>query len=153
MCADRTSSDSDAVRYDAALDDVDWSRLMNDLESDDFHNGRTPAELEASFRNSQIVVLAWSGDRVVGTARALSDGVCNTYVIDVWTQSAHRRRGIARRMMGAIEAAVPGQHVFLTTHDAATLYEALGYERDGIGFGKVVGLWLGRYPPRPARVP
>jgi hypothetical protein len=23
---------------------------------------------------------------------------------------------------------------------------------DGIGFGKVVGLWLGRFPPRPPRV-
>jgi GNAT superfamily N-acetyltransferase len=94
-----------------------------------------------------------SDDICYDAARALSDGVCNTYVVDAWTQSAHRRCGIARRMMGAIEAAVPGQHVFLTTHDAAHLYEALGYERDGIGFGKVVGLWLGRYRPRPARAP
>jgi ribosomal protein S18 acetylase RimI-like enzyme len=136
------------IRFGRDLARVDWQRLVGDLEADAFHNGRTPQELERSFRNSQVAVLAWSGSNVVGTARALSDGVCNAYVVDVWTQSAFRRRGIARRMMAMIEAALPGQHVYLFTTDAAPLYEALGYERDGVGFGKVVGLWLGRYPPR-----
>ena len=153
MPTDEQPSASDVIRYDSALDAVDWVGLVRDLENDEFHNGRSPVELETSFRNSQVVALAWSGDRIVGTARALSDGVCNTYVIDVWTQSGYRRRGVARRMMETIESAVTGQHVFLTTHDAAHLYEALGYERDGVAFGKVAGLWLGRFPPRPPRVP
>jgi predicted GNAT family acetyltransferase len=140
------------IRYTTHPDGVDWPRLIVDLEADRFHNGRTPAELERSFRNSAVVALAWVGDRVIGTARALSDGVCNTYVVDVWTQSGYRRRGVARRLMKMIEAAVPGQHVYLFTHDAAALYESLGYQRDGIGYAKVIGRWLGRDVSRPPKV-
>lgn len=136
------------ISYTTHPNDVDWARLIVDLEADRFHNGRTPYELETSFRNSQVVAFARDGDNVVGTARALSDGVCNAYVVDVWTQSAYRRRGIARKMMALLEERLSGQHVFLFTHDAAALYEAIGYARDGTGFGKVVGKWLGRHVPR-----
>ena len=135
------------ILYTSHVDDVDWPRLIADLEADRFHNGRTPAELETSFRNSAVVALAWDRDRVVGTARALSDGVCNAYVVDVWTSSPYRRRGIARRMMESIEERVRGQHVYLFTHDAGPLYESLGYRRDGTGFAKVVGAWLDRDSP------
>jgi predicted GNAT family acetyltransferase len=137
------------IRYTTHANGVDWARLIVDLEADHFHNGRTPEELERSFRNSAVVALAWSGKRVIGTARALSDGVCNAYVVDVWTQSSFRRRGVAKRMMSLLEAALPGQHVYLFTHDADALYQALGYQRDGTGYAKVVGRWLGREVPRP----
>ena len=140
------------IRYTTHANDVDWARLIVDLEADRFHNGRTPEELERSFRNSAVVALAWHEDRVIGTARALSDGVCNAYVVDVWTQSSYRRRGIARRMMAILEAAVTGQHVYLFTHDAAALYESLGYQRDGTGYAKVIGRWLGREVSRLPRM-
>ena len=34
-------------------------------------------------------------------ARLLSDGVCNAYLVDVWTMSVYRRQGIASRMICA----------------------------------------------------
>jgi hypothetical protein len=55
-------------------------------------------------------------------------------------------------MMSLLEAALPGQHVYLFTHDADALYQALGYQRDGTGYAKVVGRWLGREMPRSPRV-
>jgi hypothetical protein len=88
------------IRYTAHANGVDWARLIVDLEADRFHNGRSPEELERSFRNSAVLALAWEGDRVVGTARA--------------------------------------------SHSANALHAALGYRRDGIGFARVVGAWLGR---------
>lgn len=137
------------IRYTTHANGVDWARLIVDLQADRFHNGRSSDELERSFKNSALVALAWEGDRVVGTARALSDGVCNAYVIDVWTQSAFRRRGVARKMIESIEERANGQHIYLFTHDAHALYEALGYRREGIGFAKVVGSWLGHDPVVP----
>src|SRR5258707_3877288 len=41
--------------------------------------------------------IARDGDHLVGMARLLSDGVCNAYLVDVWTLSSYRRRGIADR--------------------------------------------------------
>lgn len=83
------------ITFTQTITGVDWARLKTDLQADDFDNGRTPDELRRSFENSAVVAFAWDGDRIIGKARALSDGVCNAYVVDVWTHSDYRRRGVA----------------------------------------------------------
>ena len=122
---------------------VDWARLKADLAADDFDNGRSPAALRRSFEQSQYPVLALDGDRVVGTARLLSDGVCNAYLVDVWTASAYRRRGIARALVGRLAARVPGQHIGLQADgEAVGLYRALGFAPQPQFLSRVVGAWL-----------
>src|SRR5438093_13076328 len=106
------------VRIDSLLEGIDWALAKADLAADDFDNGRTPDALRRSFAQSQHVAIARDGDRVVGMARLLSDGVCNAYLLDVWTHSAYRRRGIASAMVRALADAVPGQHIGLQTDDA-----------------------------------
>lgn len=78
------------VRIESSLEGVDWAQAKADLAADDFDNGRTPEALRRSFQQSQHVAFARDGDRVVGMARLLSDGVCNAYLVDVWTASAYR---------------------------------------------------------------
>ena len=113
-----------------------------DLVADRFDNGRTPDALRRSFEQSQHVAIARDGDRVVGMARLLSDGVCNAYLLDVWTQSAYRRRGIASAMVRALAEAVPGQHIGLQTDDAQELYRSLGFRPQPEFWSLVVGGWL-----------
>jgi predicted GNAT family acetyltransferase len=130
------------VRVDSTLDGIDWTAVRDDLSADDFDNGRTPDALRRSFEQSQHVAIARDGDRVVGTARLLSDGVCNAYVVDVWTQSAYRRRGIATAMMRLLIEAVPGQHVGLQTDHAQALYESIGFRPQPEFWSLVSGRWL-----------
>lgn len=130
------------VRVVDVLDGVDWAALRQDLVADDFHNGRSPAALRRSFEASAHVAVAWADGRVVGTARLLSDGVCNAYVVDVWTRSAYRRQGIAARMMRLLLDAVPGQHVGLFTDDAQDFYAAIGFRPQGDFMSSVSGQWL-----------
>ena len=129
--------------YDTA--GVDWARLKDDLAADDFDNGRTPDELRRPFENSAVAIFAWLDGRVIGKARALSDGVCNAYVVDVWTHSDYRGRGIASHMMNALAERLTGQHIYLFTDDAAGFYRTLGYRRQGIGMSIVSGQWLNRF--------
>lgn len=75
-------------------------------------------------------------------ARLLSDGVCNAYLVDVWTASPYRRRGIARAMIRRLLDEVPGQHVGLQTTDAQGLYESLGFAPQPEFWSLVVGSWL-----------
>jgi ribosomal protein S18 acetylase RimI-like enzyme len=131
-----------AVRVDGSLDGIDWASVKADLAADDFDNGRTADALRRSFERSQHVAIARDGERVVGTARALSDGVCNAYVVDVWTHSAYRRRGIATEMVRRLVDAVPGQHVGLQTDDAQSLYRALGFRPQPEFLSLVAGRWL-----------
>jgi ribosomal protein S18 acetylase RimI-like enzyme len=131
-----------AVRIDSSLAGIDWEQAKAELAADRFDNGRSAEALRRSFEQSQHVALAGDGERVVGMARLLSDGVCNAYLVDVWTASSHRRQGIASRMIRALLDEVPGQHVGLQTDDAQELYRSLGFEPQPEFWSLVVGSWL-----------
>ena len=130
------------IVYKEDLNGAIWEQLKLTLVEDDFDNGRTPAQLRASFQNSYATCIAYDGDNIIGTARALSDGVCNAYIVDVWTYTPYRRRGIAGRMMENLLAELEGQHVYLFTDDVEQFYFSLGFTPRGTGFERVVGRWL-----------
>jgi ribosomal protein S18 acetylase RimI-like enzyme len=130
------------IRIDDTLDGIDWARTKADLAADNWDNGRSAAALRRSFEQSQHVAIARDDDRVIGMARLLSDGVCNAFVIDVWTMTAYRRQGIASAMMRLLIDAVPGQHVGLQTDDAQAFYASLGFEHQPEFWSLVVGKWL-----------
>ncbi len=131
-----------AIQYSTSVDGVDWAALIASLAADRFDNGRTPRQMEASFRNSYRCVIARDDATIVATGRALSDGVCNAYVVDVWTQSAYRRRGIGRTVVEMICQSMPGQHVYLFTDDRRDFYAACGFVPRAIGMQRIVGEWL-----------
>jgi ribosomal protein S18 acetylase RimI-like enzyme len=132
-----------AVRVDGSLAGIDWERAKADLADDRWDNGRSADALRRSFEQSRHVAFARDGDRVVGMARLLSDGVSNAYLVDVWTMSTYRRQGIASRMIRQLLDEVPGQHVGLQTHDAQEFYRSLGFEHQPEFWSQVVGTWLG----------
>jgi ribosomal protein S18 acetylase RimI-like enzyme len=131
-----------AITFDASTDGVDWTQAKADLAADRFDNGRSVDALRRAFENSQHVAFARDGDRVVGMARMLSDGVCNAYVVDVWTHSAYRRRGIASTLMRMLADGAPGQHIGLQTDDAQELYRTLGYTPQPEFWSRISGRWL-----------
>jgi ribosomal protein S18 acetylase RimI-like enzyme len=132
-----------AVRIDSSLHSIDWAEAKADLAADDFDNGRSPDALRRSFERSAHVAIARDVGRVVGMARLLSDGVCNAYLVDVWTATSHRRRGIASALVRLLLDQVPGQHVGLQTDDAQAFYASLGFVPQPAFLSRVVGRWLG----------
>jgi len=130
------------VTFDSTLDGIDWAAAKDDLAADDFDNGRSAEALRRSFKQSQHVAFARDGERVVGMARLLSDGVCNAYLIDVWTFTPYRRQGIASTLVRMLADEVPGQHIGLQTDHGHALYRSLGFELQPDFMSKVVGAWL-----------
>lgn len=121
---------------------INWDILLNDLVADDFHNGRSTEQLRQSFENTPVQAYASIGNRCVGTARALTDGVGNAYVVDVWTQSTYRKQGIARTLMEMLLEKLQGQHVYLQTSDATGFYTGLGFSEEPTGMSLIVGEYL-----------
>ena len=136
------SGASITVRDDLA--GVDWDALSSALTADRFNNGRTPAELRRSFENSYATAIVGGGRAVVATARVLADGVCNAWLVDVWTESGHRRRGFGSAVVRRLLERVPGHHVALFTEHRTEFYEQLGFEEERTGMSLVVGSWLDR---------
>ena len=128
--------------YKTNLENIDWAEMKTTLHQDNFDNGRSPEQLKASFENSYAVCIAYSENRIIGTARVLSDGVCNAYLVDVWTLSEFRRKGIASTMIQKLMSQLSGQHVYLQTDDASELYTKHGFVEQPLGMGKVIGKWL-----------
>ena len=131
------------ISYSFDIDNVDWKTLKETLQADDFDNGRTPRQYRLSAENSAWNCFAWADGQVIGTVRALSDGVGNAYVVDVWTHSQYRNQGVARRMMELTLEKMPGQHVYLfTDDDAIDFYYKIGFKKQGIGVYKIGGSYL-----------
>ena len=131
------------ITFSNSNDNVDWSALKRILAEDDFDNGRSPEQLRESFHNSFAVCFARHAGQIVGTARVLSDGVCNAYLVDVWTHTPHRKHGIAREMIRRLCDKLEGQHIYLQADaDVADVYRKLGFIDQPAGLSRVVGAWL-----------
>ena len=130
------------VRVDSSFARIDWERTKADLAADDWDNGRSADALRRAFEQSQHVAFAREGERVIGMARLVSDGVSNAYLVDVWTMTSYRRQGIGSQMLRHLLDQVPGQHVGLQTNDAQAFYESLGFEPQPEFWSLVVGTWL-----------
>ncbi|MFD9126199.1 GNAT family N-acetyltransferase [Kitasatospora sp. NPDC059571] len=81
-----------------------------------------------------LLLLLEQGAPVAGGAYRRHDDPGTAEVKRMWTHSAHRRRGLARRVLAALEAAAAAEgyrRVFLTTGsrqpEARQLYLAAGY--------------------------
>ena len=60
-------------------------------------------ELDAMIANSFAVSAAFDpAGRLLGMARALSDGVSDAYILDVVVHPDHRRQGIGRRLVSIL---------------------------------------------------
>jgi GNAT superfamily N-acetyltransferase len=92
---------------------------------------KSPERLRAAVRGSSCVLVARRDGRLVGLARAVSDGVSVCYLQDVLVLPDEQRNGVGRALVGSMLAryADVRQKVLLTDDEPRqrAFYEALGY--------------------------
>ena len=85
-------------------------------------------QLAAQLAGSRWLVHAYDASRLVGFARAISDGAATAYVSAVMVDPDYRRRGIGRRMLEHLLHDRPHiKFVLHTRPEAAAFYAALGF--------------------------
>ena len=84
------------------------------------------------FAGSCAAIAAFDGDRAVGFARALSDGVSDAFIQDVIVDPAYRRRGIARELVTRLTAELVRRGIdwigLVGVPGTRKLYESCGFE-------------------------
>jgi GNAT superfamily N-acetyltransferase len=121
--------DYEADDAPARLDlDVIWTFLSTEAY---WHRWRTRADVEEQVRKAWRVVGVYekaSGDQV-GFARAISDGVSDAYLADVFVVPAHRGRGLGKLIVSTMIDEGPGANFrwVLFTADAHELYRRYGF--------------------------
>lgn len=95
--------------------------------------GRQPEEMAQVIANSKPVVAAWDGDRLIGFARATSDGLLRATIWDVVVDADYRGKGIGRKL---VETLIAHPHMnrvertyLMTTHQQR-FYERIGFEKN-----------------------
>jgi len=96
---------------------------------------RTPSDIRAQLDTAWRVVGVYDDDsgEQVGFARAVSDGVCDAYLGDVYILPAHRGHGLGKRLVAHMIDEGPGVDFrwILFTSDAHSLYEPFGFGEPG----------------------
>ena len=62
-------------------------------------SGKDPEKLVQAMRNSDTVVSAWEGDRLVGLINCLSDGVMTAYFHYLLVRPEYQSQGIGRALV------------------------------------------------------
>jgi ribosomal protein S18 acetylase RimI-like enzyme len=105
--------------------DVVWSFLSSEAY---WGRWRTREDVARQVRSAWRVVGVYQGRKMVGFARAVSDGVALAYLADVFVLRQHRDRGLGRRMITEMIEDGPGAAFrwLLHTADAHRLYAQFG---------------------------
>jgi len=94
--------------------------------------GRSLRDLRRMLAGSAAVVSLWRGRRLVGFARASSDGVFRAVLWDVVIPEDLQGQGLGRQLVEALLKMPPlrgVERVYLMTTNSAGFYEQLGFQR------------------------
>jgi len=113
-------------------DRLDFDAVWHFLSTDAYWNRwRSREDVDHQFRGAWRVIGAYveGGNDLVGFARAVSDGVSDAYLADVYVAPPHRGRGVGGRMVEAMVEEGLGARFrwFLSTRDGHDLYARHGF--------------------------
>jgi GNAT superfamily N-acetyltransferase len=109
---------------------IDIAAVHDYLSSESYWaTGRSFAAVERTIREAARVVGLYDGNRQIGFARVVSDGVHMAYLCDVYVLGDHQGHGLGVELVR--EAVDNGPHANLrwtvATKDAHSLYERFGF--------------------------
>jgi GNAT superfamily N-acetyltransferase len=117
--------DDDPARLDV---EAIWRFLSTEAY---WGRGRSPDDVGRQVEGAWRVVASYDGQgRLVGFARALSDGVGLAYLADVYVAPDHRGQGLGEAMIREMIDNGPGRAFrwMLHTADAHDLYRKFGFD-------------------------
>jgi len=107
--------------------DVDLDALVA-LRARCAFSAQSSEVLGRQLAGTRWIVHAHVGDRLVGFARAISDGVATAYLSSVMVDPDYRRRGIGRALLARLMDDRDGiKFVLHTRSESAAFYAALGF--------------------------
>ena len=90
--------------------------------------GRKGDKLRRAFLNSPVVCYAYDGERLVGAARAITDGEYHAFVHDVAVHPAYQKRGLGGKLMQSLLDRLPVWRTMLVASaDVQPFYARFGF--------------------------
>lgn len=110
--------------------DFSQQDLRELFESVQWSSASYPDKLQQAMKNSDTVISAWDGDKLVGLINAMSDGVLNAYFPYLLVRPDYHSAGIGRHLVEAMLARY--QHfvrkALIAYEHATPFYQRCGFE-------------------------
>jgi N-acetylglutamate synthase-like GNAT family acetyltransferase len=111
---------------------ADLQQLLDLFEQGAFWAaGRRQEDLAVAIAHSHPVISAWDGDRLIGFARASSDGIYRATIWDVVIHPDYRGAGLGRKLVQTVLAHPhinKVERVYLMTSHQQSFYAQIGFE-------------------------
>jgi N-acetylglutamate synthase-like GNAT family acetyltransferase len=110
---------------------IDWNQLLELQHSAAWCRHRSLEQLKKAIHNSQLLITAWEGNRLIACARVLTDFVYRAVVFDVIVHPHYQGKGLGRQVMDQIvnhPSLKEVEYYFLYTADKQGFYRRLGWQ-------------------------
>lgn len=115
---------------------VNWNELVEVVGRAGLST-QTVERTQIAFENSALTVFIYDKDALIGTGRAISDGVYQAGIYDIAVLPEYQGKGIGRLIMEELHKGLEGYNVLLyARHTAVEFYKKLGYSKMLTGMAK-----------------
>lgn len=120
------------------LDNVDWQEVSSLIEVAGLSSSE-PDICQKAFLGSRVTVFVYDNDRLIGVARAISDGVKQAAIYDVAVLPEYQGKGIGRILVDNITSRLPGCNFILYSNTGKEdFYRKIGFKLMKTGMAKFV---------------
>ncbi|MBW4521343.1 MAG: GNAT family N-acetyltransferase [Scytolyngbya sp. HA4215-MV1] len=120
------------IQFHEGLTYVDLQQLQKLFQVTAFWaQERGLEDLAVAIANSKPVVTAWDGDRLIGFARATSDGIYRATIWDVVIHPNYQGAGLGRKLVQTVLShphMSRVERVYLMTTHQQHFYERIGFQ-------------------------
>lgn len=111
------------------LDGVDWFKAAEIFKLAPL-GIREPEKLRRAFENSYITCCAYCSEKLVGMARAISDGEYQAAIYDLVLLPEFQRKGVGANIISNLHNRLPVETIILySVPGKEQFYEKLGYNK------------------------
>lgn len=109
-------------------------------KANEWSSANKPNELYNALLNSETLITAWEGKKLVGLGNAISDGYLTVYYPHLLVLPEYQGKGIGKLIMDKMQEKYSHFHMQMLTADgrAVDFYKKNGFERAG----KTEPMWI-----------
>lgn len=109
-------------------------------KANEWSSANKPNELYSALLNSETLITAWEGKKLVGLGNAISDGFLTVYYPHLLVLPEYQGKGIGKLIMDKMQEKYGHFHMQMLTADGRSVdfYKKNGFERAG----KTEPMWI-----------